>query len=310
MKKDELGDRMKLYEKVETGQRFFPYLPICARIDGRNFSTWTKRLKRPYDDRLSEIMQVVTKILVEETNALMGYTQSDEISLIWLQDEYKSQLFFDSKKQKMTSVLASIATANFNIFVGPMIPEKAGRLALFDCRVWQVPSKEEGANVFLWRELDATRNSIESAVRTVYSHRQVFGKNQKEMQEMMFQRGINWNDYPAFFKRGTFIQKRCEEKTFTEEEIKLLPEKHKAKENKNLIVKRSEVKILDMPQFSKVTNRVGVIFNFEEPRVAGETLMDLAKRGENPCKVCGSQRCYPDRCDVYLFWERGLSKYE
>jgi tRNA(His) 5'-end guanylyltransferase len=259
---------MKMFEKAETGQRFMPGIPVCARIDGRTFSSWTRGLARPYDVALVHIMREVTKTLVEETNALMGYTQSDEISLIWLQDNYKSQIFFDAKKYKMISMLASMTTAYFNKLVHPIYPQKP--LAFFDCRVWQVPTLDEGANVFLWREVDATRNSIESAVRTVYSHKQVHQKNQAEMQDMMMAKGLNWNNYPDFFKRGTYIQKRYVTRKFTTDEIDKLPAKHNARTNPDLEVVRSETRILEMPIFSKVSNRVGVIFDGEDPVVRSE----------------------------------------
>ncbi|KKL92895.1 hypothetical protein LCGC14_1880070, partial [marine sediment metagenome] len=106
---DNFGDRMKMYEKAESGRRFMPLLPVYARLDGRSFSRFTKGFNRPYDKRMSEAMIDTTKYLVEETNALIGYSQSDEISLVWYSDSIDSQIFFDGKIQKMVSVLAALA---------------------------------------------------------------------------------------------------------------------------------------------------------------------------------------------------------
>ena len=164
---DQFGDRMKLYEHQEAGRRVLPLLPVCARIDGKGFSKFTKGLQRPYDTRLVELMCQTTAYLVQETQACIGYTQSDEISLVWYSDEYKSQIFFDRRVQKMVSVIASITTAFFNAHLAEHLPEKAGELALFDCRVWQVPTLEEAANTVLWREFDATKNSISMAVHGI-----------------------------------------------------------------------------------------------------------------------------------------------
>jgi tRNA(His) guanylyltransferase len=258
---------MKMYETVESDRRFMPLLPVCARLDGKGFSRFTQDLKRPYDTHMVDLMCNTTAYLVEETDAHIGYTQSDEISLVWYSDDYRRQIFFDARVQKMVSVLASVTTAYFNALIPEYLPEKAGVLALFDCRVWQVPTLEEAANVFLWRELDAAKNSISMAARCYYSHEELHKKTADEMQEMLFQKGINWNDYPPFFKRGTFVQKRTVFRKFTANEIETLPPQHDARINPGLTVERSEVRILEMPPFSKVVNRVEVIFNRAEPIV-------------------------------------------
>ena len=110
---DELGDRMKAYEAHETGRRFMPLLPVYARIDGRCFSAFTRTFPRPYSEAFALAMLATTEYLVAETHARIGYTQSDEISLVWLQPRCHAELFFAGKVQKMTSVLASMATARF-----------------------------------------------------------------------------------------------------------------------------------------------------------------------------------------------------
>ena len=101
----DLGDRMKSYEQKEAGRRFMSLLPVCARIDGKGFSKFTKGLDRPYDRGMSEIMSKTMAYLTQETQASIGYTQSDEISLVWYSPNAKSQIFFDGRIQKMVSVL-------------------------------------------------------------------------------------------------------------------------------------------------------------------------------------------------------------
>ena len=267
---DLFGDRMKHYEHQEAGRRFLPLLPVCARLDGKGFHNFTKGLERPYDTRLMELMCQTTAYLVQETQASIGYTQSDEISLVWYNDEYKSQIFFDRRIQKMVSVLASMTTAFFSAHLPEYLPEKIGTLALFDCRVWQMPTLEEAANTFLWREFDATKNSISMAARHYYPHEALHKKTSDEMQEILWQKGINWNDYPNFFKRGTFIQKRKVVRTFTTEEIDHLPAQHDARHNPALTVERSEIQRLDMPPLAKVKNRVDVIFYEAPPAVESQ----------------------------------------
>ena len=111
--KTALGDRMKMYEHREVGRRAMPRLPICVRIDGKTFSRFTRNLARPYDERLSELMVHTAEVLVEKTGARIGYTQSDEISLILYSDSPNSQVYLDGRIMKLTSILASIATGVF-----------------------------------------------------------------------------------------------------------------------------------------------------------------------------------------------------
>lgn len=264
---EDLGDRMKVYESAEAGRRLMDQLPICARIDGKGFSRFTRELKRPYDERLSKLMVETTIHLVEETTALAGYTQSDEISLLWFQADPKAQVYLDRRIQKLTSILASMATAKFNAGLPAALPEKAGSLAIFDCRVWAVPNKDEAANTFLWRERDASKNSVSMAARALYSHAELQDKSGSQMQELLFQKGVNWNDYPPFFKRGTFVLRRAINRRFTESELAELPPRHAAKLDPELVVSRTEVRPVEMPSFGKVLNRVGVLFDGEEPKV-------------------------------------------
>lgn len=268
--KTALGDRMKLYERHEAGRRFMPLLPICARIDGKRFSRFTAGLARPYDERLSQMMVEVTQYLVEHSHARVGYTQSDEISLLFYAESSGQQVFLDGRVQKMTSILAAMATAKFNALVPERLPERAGRIALFDCRVWTVPNQQEAANVFLWREQDASKNSISMAARHYYSHAQLDHKDGAEMHEMLFRKGVNWNDYPGFFKRGTYVQRRVVERPFSAEELESLPPLHAARSNPDLVIVRSEMRVLDLPPLGKLRNRVEVLFDAAEPELISD----------------------------------------
>jgi len=266
---------MKLYENHEAGRSLIKLLPVCARMDGRVFHNFTKDMERPFYYNMTSLMQDVTKKLVEETNACMGYTQSDEISLAWCADDYKSEIFFNGRIQKMVSTLAALTTLYFNkgiayYFYPLEIRKYQDKNPTFDARVWNVPNKEEGANVFLWRELDATRNAISMAAQSMFSHIALFEKNCSQMHEMMFQSGVNFNDYPVFFKRGTYFQKKKVMRKFTLTELSNLPEKHEARLNPDLVVERSVVDQVDMPIFSTVLNRAEVIFDGATPIVKAE----------------------------------------
>ncbi len=233
MKNDSLGDRMKKYEYV-TRTHMVSRMPVIIRLDGKAFHTFTRGFERPFDVVLSNTMQDTMKYLCENIQGcVLGYTQSDEITLVLV--DYKkidSASWFDNNIQKCTSIAASMATFAFNKFfqknvikfaftwVNDLPPqsveaqrehkrymevlEKAiAKGALFDARVFNIP-KEEVCNCLLWRQNDATRNSIEMVGQAYFSHNQLHKKTCNQIQDMlMLQKGINWNNYPTRFKRGS-----------------------------------------------------------------------------------------------------------
>lgn len=256
--KDDMGDRMKLYEKASE-VKLLPNLPTFARVDGRSFHSFTKGLKRPFSEEFGYCITQTALKLAEETNAILTYAQSDEITLMWYSDNFKSQIWFNGKHSKMVSNISSLATLYFYREVCKNLPEYKDKLPIFDSRVWQVPTKQEAVNVFLWRELDASKNSISMAARTQCSDKELFGKNSKEKQGMLLERGVNWNDYPTHFKRGTYIKRFKTKRKFTEEEINKLPEKHEARSNPDLEIERSEFRI-DCSSILKMENREDFVF--------------------------------------------------
>lgn len=272
---DCLGDRMKAYESAEAGRRLMPLLPVLARLDGRAFHAFVKGLERPFDERLSRLMIETARFLLRDTVATVAYTQSDEITLAWVPTGYESQVFFDGRTQKMNSMLAALGSAYFNRRLPEFLPtEFSERLPVFDCRVWNVPNLEEAANTFLWRELDATKNSISMAARAHYGHADLHERTGPEMQEMLFRKGVNWNAYPAFFKRGTYLRREPVRRPFTPAELESLPQKHAARENPGLVVERSAVVSRELPPLARVENRVGVLFRGEDSRPKDMSAVD------------------------------------
>lgn len=205
--KDALGDRMK--DQYENRTRYL--LPrrtyTIIRIDGKAFHTYTKGLKRPFDSNLIEDMNETCRLLCKNMQgAKFGYVQSDEISILLTDFETQTtNALFDGSLQKMVSISASMATAYFNELREPRVEH--ARLALFDSRVFTVPDIFEVANYFIWRQKDATRNSITAVAQSLYSHKELDGKSSNEKQEMIFKKGTNWNDYSVREKRGGFITK-------------------------------------------------------------------------------------------------------
>ena len=265
-----LHDRMKMYESSTTSVKLMAKLPIMVRLDGKNFSSFTKQLEKPFDIRLTNLMIETTKFLAELTNAKLSYTQSDEITLLLYSDDIESETYLNRRLFKLETLLSSYCSVFFNSKLKEYLPEKSGNMPVFDCRVWNVPTLEEATNVFLWRERDCTKNAITMASSTCYSNSELMGKNGSEKQEMLFEKGINFNDYIPGFKRGTYIQRRTVTKKLTIDEINDLPEKHLARKNPELEIKRSSYTILDMPIFGRISNKTEVVFNGEEPKLYRE----------------------------------------
>lgn len=230
MDKTTIGDRMKNnYENI-TRYYLTRKMPVIIRLDGRSFHTFTRGFKKPFDDILVRTMQDTMKHLCENIQGcVLGYTQSDEISLV-LTDyaELTTDAWFGNNLQKMCSVSASMATLAFNKTFNDNIVKyidnnlnadrgvtknlteytkilinARNKGAMFDSRVFTIP-KEEVCNYMIWRQQDATRNSIQSVGQANFSQKELHGKSCSNIQDMlMLQKGINWNDYSTTLKRGS-----------------------------------------------------------------------------------------------------------
>ena len=218
---DDLGKRMKGYEQIPKIS-LMKRTPVAIRIDGKAFHTFTRGMKKPFDDVLISSMQETTKYLCENIQGcVFGYTQSDEITLILTDYEtFETSAWFDNEVQKLCSISASMATMKFNqIFSSKVynyriaceydydyldvLYKARSKGAMFDARCFNIP-KEEVTNLIYWRQLDATRNSIQMVGHANFSQKELHGKSCNDIQDMLFQlKGINWNGFPTYYKRGT-----------------------------------------------------------------------------------------------------------
>jgi len=204
MDKTSLGDRMKEYENV-TRNKLIRRTPVIIRLDGKAFSTLTSKMDKPYDNDFKDIMMKVSEYLVENImGCKLAYVQSDEISLLLIDyNTLETEAWFDNNIQKIASVSASMATAKFNeIYRNISEIKKVVDFGLFDSRVFNLP-KEEVCNYFIWRQNDATRNSIQGLGQKEFGHKEMHGKNTSQVQDkLMLEKNINWNDVDTYFKRG------------------------------------------------------------------------------------------------------------
>ena len=222
---DDLGVRMKTFYEQIPKTKLMRRCPVAIRVDGKAFHTFTRGFHKPFDEVLIKSMQETMKYLCENIQGcVLGYTQSDEITLILV--DYKkltSSAWFDYEVQKICSIAASMATMAFNKFfrdnVGDYLYENyddqyladyiktlqnaVDKGAMFDARCFNIP-KEEVTNLVYWRQLDASRNSIQMVGQACFSHKELQNKSCNDIQDMlMTQKCINWNDLPTYQKRGS-----------------------------------------------------------------------------------------------------------
>ena len=224
---DDLGVRMKTFYEQIPKTKLMRRCPVAIRIDGKAFHTFTRGFQKPFDEVLIKSMQETMKYLCENIQGcVLGYTQSDEITLILV--DYKkltSSAWFDYEVQKICSIAASMATMAFNkyfydnVFVynatatvdlsnkkypfKEVYSKAVNNGAMFDARCFNIP-KEEVTNLVYWRQLDASRNSIQMVGQANFSHKELQNKSCNDIQDMlMTQKGINWNDLPIYQKRGS-----------------------------------------------------------------------------------------------------------
>ena len=169
---------------------------------------------------------------------------------------------FSGRVQKIVSVVASIASVKFNRIIQETIPERANMMPVFDARVFQYPTLELASESFRWRETDATRNSLSMAVQSLYKPSECFGAGFVKKHDMLHAKGVNWNDYPVFFKRGTYVGKRTVMKQLTERELVKIPEKFR---EPGKLYERSVVSDLRLPEYTKLANPARVFFFGENP---------------------------------------------
>ena len=235
-KRDSLGDRMKTYEAVSKNY-LVRRVPVCIRLDGKSFHTFTRGLDRPFDNNFTELMQLTMLSLCNEIQGcVLGYTQSDEITLILIDYQNRDTCaWFDNQVQKIVSISASLATLFFNKHLNRFLDEIASYeeilkwqhkkdKAIFDSRVFNLPQYEV-CNNLIWRQQDATRNSINSVAQSLFSHKEIQGINSKDLQnKMLTEKDVNWNNYPTHLKRGCCAIKNEDGKWFLDKEIPIFTE--------------------------------------------------------------------------------------
>ena len=215
-----LDERMKKYEYV-TRYYLMCRTPVIVRIDGKAFHTFTRGMKKPFDHIFMESMQDTMKYLCENVQGcILGYTQSDEISLLLIDYEnLESSAWFDNNINKIVSIAASMTSLYFNkIFYMKMfaycvennvnkeykdlLVDKSNSLQFFDSRAFNL-QKEEVNNYFIWRQQDAIKNAIQMIGRAYFTHKELENKNGKDIIDMLDNIKVNYHSFSTCEKRGT-----------------------------------------------------------------------------------------------------------
>lgn len=200
---------MKAYEMA--ARNVLPgRLPVIIRVDGKAFHTYTRGTNRPFDTMLGDVMIHTAKMLCETIQgAQLAYTQSDEISvLVHSYKNFDTSAWFDNQVQKMCSVAASTASAHFTAWSWRIWGDDPSAIkpAVFDARVFVIPEADV-CNYFLWRQQDATRNSVQMLARSLYSHKQLDGKNNTELKQLCIEKGRDWFALEPRWQRGVCVRR-------------------------------------------------------------------------------------------------------
>lgn len=259
--------RMKTYEAVTTETRLIERLPIYARVDMRAGHTWCRGLKKPFDPCYAAAMRSATMYIVEETGAACGMTQSDEASFVWLDD---TKVPFGTRLFKLQSVLASMFTAAFmrQYINAKMQDAVLKRLPSFDCRVLNMPSLTEAANMITWRSMDSVKNSITLLALEHFSNKQIHGKSGEEKIRMLAEKGVDYYSVlDETLRLGTFYRRETYERPLTPAELARIPEKQRVlNENGEMLVVRSHiVPFSPGMQLNEMANKEGFLFMGETP---------------------------------------------
>lgn len=232
---DRLGDRMKMLE-ANTQSTLVPGQPVIVRLDGKGFSRFCKGMTKPYDKRFRKCMVKTMVYLCKQWNAVCGYTQSDEITLL-LRNEVSvealtlSGIPFSGRTQKLVSLTSAKASTYFSRMLDRYYPEMV-KVAeddldldceVLDSRAYSVPDETWGLLSLVWRELDCTKNAITQAALCAYSAKELFKKGSTEKLEMLARAGVDYEEYPAAFRRGVFVFKKRRGVMLTEEELARIP---------------------------------------------------------------------------------------
>lgn len=259
-----LSDICKAFESYESDRRAERGKPLLARLDGRAFHTFTRDLEKPFDTAFSRCMQETATYLVEQFHAVVGYTQSDEISLAWFfpEDSVTTEYPFSGRFQKLCSVLSGMASAKFIMALVQHLPRKVDRVPHFDCRVWQTPTLHDAAMTFVWREDDAIKNSISAAAQAHFSPKALHGKHSQDKLTMLRDRGISWEELPDVFKRGAFFRRRPQTIILSEEERAKIAEPFRPAPDS--LVVRYAAQQIDIPPLRNIGNLIEVLFEGAE----------------------------------------------
>ncbi len=321
---DQFGDRMKEYEAV-SDIKLTRRVPIILRLDGNSFSKFTKQkgFEKPFDARFYNAMCAATEAVLKYcSGAQVGYTQSDEITILLRNDQtVDTQAFLANRLEKLCSLIASTASVHFNkaLLAYALDKHRSGgdmcgsydnpivdsTTAIFDCRVFLVP-KEEVNNAFLWRQQDAFKNATQGVaywgLAEKYgkktAQKMLHGKSNSQQQELIFQElGFNMNDYPTKYKRGVCIVRKTVETPI--EEMIGAERAEELKKTGEIVQRKAWTVDEEIPRFDQDTNYLNQFAGFKDetvytPRYIGVHVTHCCvdhgcKYAEEDCPVVSGQ---------------------
>lgn len=223
---------LSIKEKCKKAQKLFDYKldcnkPIIVHIDGKNFSKMIKnKFEKPFDKEFIDMMNNTAKFICQNVQGVkLAYTQSDEITLIITKSSPDSEIFFGGRLCKLQSVIAALATSEFNRhFIRHQVFNKDDwsnygiadldqelfdmKMTQFDCKAWNVDTLYDAVLWLLFRNIDCVRNSKQQAAQTYISPKKLTNlSTDEQIAKLLEEKNIDWNQYPDNMKYGRFIKK-------------------------------------------------------------------------------------------------------
>jgi len=263
MKYDPLGDFAKALEAKADPDPFDPEKPICARVDGRGFSKFTRGMRKPFDPHMMAAMRQTAEALLHDTAAQAAYVQSDEISLIWAPSG-EDTAFFGGRPTKTASVLAGLATARFfQALAQTPHQHRLDAAPHFDGRAFQPASQDDAARIFAWRGIDAWRNAIQGLAQAHFPARELHGVPIAKQIDMIERAGVSLADQPPAGLHGVLLRKETQLRTLNEAERKAIPARHRPAPDRAF--ERSVVCPFDAAHPGQIRNLTDWIWNDAAP---------------------------------------------
>ncbi|KAK9095925.1 hypothetical protein Sjap_021422 [Stephania japonica] len=208
------NSKYEYVKSFEVEDKLMPFNWIVVRIDGRHFHQFSDvhEFEKPNDKQALELMNSCAEALLEEfKDVVFAYGVSDEYSFLFK----KTSEFYQRRASKIVSILVSFFSSLYVMKWKTSFPLKELKtIPCFDARAICYPSTKIVRDYFSWRQVDCHVNNqyntcfwmlIKSGKTKREAQDILKGTQTPEKNEILFRLGINYNELPAIFRKGSCV---------------------------------------------------------------------------------------------------------